>query len=265
MEKLVSFQNGGENLYGMLHVPSGPGTHPAVVLLHGFGGHRSESHFIFTKQARHLAQNGIAALRFDFRGSGESEGDFADMTIECEISDAAAALDFLAAQPEIAPHRLGILGLSLGACVASCLVGRDPRVKALVLWSAPAKLLEIMTKGAADPSRSISPTPQGYDIGGLIVGQGFVQDVLGIQPMEEIKSFSGPALVVHGTRDTDVPAENAHLYMQTLAGEKALLLVEGADHTFSSVPWEQEVISASTAWFLKHLSLPQSHKDTKKT
>jgi len=253
MEKLVSFQNGRQNLYGMLHLPSSAGPHPAVALLHGFTGHRSESHFVFTKQARHLAQNGVAALRFDFRGSGESEGDFADMTIEGEIADAAAALGFLAAQPEIDPKRLGVLGLSLGGCVSACLAGRDPRVKALVLWSAPAKLLEIMTKGAADPSRSISPTPQGYDIGGLIVGQGFVQDVLTIQPTEEIKNFSGPALVVHGTQDVDVPPENAHLYMQTLAGEKALVLVEGADHTFSSVRWEQEVIASSTNWFLKHL------------
>jgi hypothetical protein len=253
VERLIAFQNQGQNLYGMLHLPDSAGPWPAIVMLHGFTGHRSESHFIFTKQARHLARHGIAALRFDFRGSGESEGDFADVTIQGEISDASAALDFLAIQPDIAPSRLGALGLSLGGCVAACLGGRDPRIRALVLWSAPANLLSVMTQEAADPSRSISEHSKGHDIGGLVVGSGFIEDVLSIQPLEEVRRFGGPTHIVHGTQDKTVPPENAHLYFDALSGDKALRLVEGADHTFSSVPWEEEVISASTDWFLKHL------------
>ncbi len=253
MDRLISFQNEEKTLYGMLHLPEGQGPHPAVALLHGFTGHRSESHFIFTKQARHLAGHGVAALRFDFRGSGESEGDFSEMTVEGEISDAAAALDFLSAQPEIDAARLGLLGLSLGGCVAACLSGRDPRVKVLVLWSAPANLRRLLEKGAAEASQPISNIGGGYDIGGLLIGPGLIGDLLSLQPLEEVAGFSGPALVVHGTHDESVALENAHLYMDALSGEKRLLIVEGADHTFSSVRWEQEVIAASTNWFVEHL------------
>lgn len=253
MEKPVVFQNQGQNLYGMLHLPQGTGPHRAVVLLHGFTGHRSESHFIFTKQARHLARHGIAALRFDFRGSGESEGEFADMTIEGEISDAVAALDWLSAQPEIEKARIGILGLSLGGLVAACLAGRDPRVRALVLWAAPSNLAEVLTKGAANAPRPPVPQPSGLDIGGLVVGHAFIREVTAVRPLDEIHRFAGPTLVVHGTADAAVPPDSAREYMHALTGPKSLRMIQGADHTFSSVAWEEEVITASTDWFLKSL------------
>jgi len=253
LERLVSFQNQGQSLYGMFHLPEGAGPWPGVALLHGFTGHRSESHFIFTKQARHLAQHGIAALRFDFRGSGESEGDFCEMTIEGEISDAAAALDFLQKQTEVDPARMGVLGLSLGGCVATCLAERDPRIRALILWSAPADLVHVITQGAANPSRSVAENPKGYDIGGLIVGPGFVQDVMRIRPLEAAQRFAGPVLVVHGTKDATVPPDHAQLCYEAFSGSKALRLVEGADHTYSLASWEEEVIAASTDWFVHHL------------
>jgi len=253
MERLIAFQNQGQNIYGMLHLPQESGPYPAVALLHGFTGHRSESHFIFTKQARHLARHGIAALRFDFRGSGESEGDFADMTIEGEISDAAAALDWLSAQPEIDKARLGVLGLSLGGLVAACLAGRDSRVRALVLWAAPANLAEVLSKGAETAPRPPAPQPKGLDIGGLIVGHEFIRQVMSVRPLDEIRRFTGPTLVVHGTADHSVPPKDAQEYMNALTGPKSLLLVNGADHTFSSVAWEEEVITASTNWFAQHL------------
>ena len=73
-EELIHFTNEDLRLYGMLHRPEGAGPHPAVMILHGFTGQRIEPHRLFVKLARQLVAAGIAALRFDFRGSGESEG-----------------------------------------------------------------------------------------------------------------------------------------------------------------------------------------------
>lgn len=138
MEKPVVLENLGQQMIGMLHLPEVPGPVPAVAIYHGFTGTKIEPHRIFVKMARALNALGIAAVRFDFRGSGDSEGDFADMTVTGEISDAVKILDFLAGLPEVDASRLGILGLSMGGAVAATVAGIDERVKSLTLWSAVA-------------------------------------------------------------------------------------------------------------------------------
>src|SRR6201997_5559743 len=99
VESFIEFRNRtGKRLRGMIHRPakarSRRGT-PAVIFLHGFTGDRMESHWIFVKCARALARVGVASLRFDFYGSGESEGEFREVTLQSEIADARAAIDFL--------------------------------------------------------------------------------------------------------------------------------------------------------------------------
>ena len=137
MEKQIHFTVEGQRLYGMLHLPEGKGPFPALSMYHGFTGQRIEPHRLFVKTARKLAIEGFVVLRFDFRGSGESQGDFRDMTISDEIRDALASLDFLTSQPEVNPNRLGVLGLSMGGFVASHVASQSSRVKALVLSGRP--------------------------------------------------------------------------------------------------------------------------------
>src|SRR5215831_11612603 len=81
---------------------------PGVVFFHGFTGDRMESHWIFVKCARALARHGIASLRFDFYGSGESDGEFSEVTLPGEVSDAETAVSFFRGQRGIAPDALGL-------------------------------------------------------------------------------------------------------------------------------------------------------------
>ncbi len=136
----------GQRIAAMAHIPEGNGPHPAVMMLHGFTGDKVESHYLFVKTARALAQAGFVALRFDFRGSGESEGRFQDVTIPGEIEDALTVLSWLAEQPYVDVDRLGVLGLSMGGCVAAHVAGADPRIKALVLWAAVADPLGLFNE-----------------------------------------------------------------------------------------------------------------------
>ena len=83
MEQFAQFSVDQQRLYGMLHSPDTPAPAtgwPSVVVLHGFTGNRIEGHRNFVLLARKLAARGVACLRFDFRGSGESQGDFSEMT-----------------------------------------------------------------------------------------------------------------------------------------------------------------------------------------
>ena len=104
IERPIVFYNKGQQLNGILHSPTDcDALCPAVVFFHGFTGTKVEPHRIFVKTARELAAIGFYALRFDFRGSGDSEGDFSEMTIGGEISDAIKSIDILAAMQGVDP------------------------------------------------------------------------------------------------------------------------------------------------------------------
>jgi len=93
-EEFVTFLNKGEKIIGALHVPERTPA-SAIIFCHGFTGNRIESRRLFVHAARELCRRGFIALRFDFRGSGESEGLFESMTISEEIGDLTAAVDWL--------------------------------------------------------------------------------------------------------------------------------------------------------------------------
>src|SRR2546425_3695217 len=106
METPIVFDCRGQQIVGMLHLPEGKGRFPAALLLHGFTGTKTEAHRMFVKLARALADHGIASLRFDYRGSGDSAGTFEDMTIRSEVADSIEAIRFLARHRRLNSRRL---------------------------------------------------------------------------------------------------------------------------------------------------------------
>ena len=252
----VTFVNKGAKLLGVVHrpeVPPGAGL-PAVVICHGFTGQKVEPHRIFVKLAEELAAKGYLALRFDFRGSGDSEGDFHKITFEDEVSDAQKAIDYLLAAEPVDPERIGIVGLSLGGAVAACTTGRDPRVKATVLWAAVADLSLLGPERWKDAP--LVPEHDAWDLGGLLVGRRFVETIVKTRPAEEVRNARGPVLILHGDQDQVVTLDHAHRYRQVLteAGKThALQVIPGADHTFNRYAWERQVIEATVGWFSQHL------------
>ncbi len=258
VETAITFQNRGQRLAGMLHAPAQSGRRPALVMLHGFTGSRMESHFLFVKMARRLAAAGYFAMRFDFRGSGESEGAFQEMTIPAEIDDAQTALAWLRRQPGVDPERVALLGLSLGGAVAASVAGEDRRVAALLLWSAVADLQELFHKSAAD--LATIPPPLGrqadgtFDVGGLLLGPDFLATLESVQPLASIERYHGPVLILHGTRDGSVPPGHADRYLAAAGPERtARYWIEGADHTYSAHVWEEEAFQLTLHWLQDYL------------
>ncbi len=102
-ESVVSFRVDGQQVVGTLNVPKAATKPPVVLLLHGFTETRdafpirSVNEGVYARTARLWAERGIASLRIDFRGSGDSDGDFADTTVNGQVRDGLAALDYLQA------------------------------------------------------------------------------------------------------------------------------------------------------------------------
>ena len=128
--------------------PDRPRPLPAVVLLGGFGAQDREGNSVgpgdfhlsfFSTLALTLGEAGVASLRCDDRGTGQSTGDRKAARLETLMGDALAELRALAAEPAIDPARLGLIGHSEGALVASMLARRNNQVRALALLAPPGR------------------------------------------------------------------------------------------------------------------------------
>ncbi len=137
----VAFENGDVTLAGTLTVPEGDGPFPAAVLVSGSGPQdRNEEvfdHKPFLVLADHLTRAGIAVLRYDDRGVGESTGVFGTVTSIDFKDDALAAVRFLKDRPEIDPARIGMIGHSEGGLVAPVAAAESEDVAFLVLMAGP--------------------------------------------------------------------------------------------------------------------------------
>ena len=230
-------------LRGLLHRPEGTDPAPAVLMLHGFTGQHVEQDRLFVQAARVLAGLGFAVLRFDFYGSGDSDGDFEESSVQTELDDAVTALDWISAQPGIDPQRIGVLGLSLGGCVAALLAGQNSHIKALVLWNA-----------VGIPSLHFTDIPQegpdAFVVGGQQVSPQFLNAFHALGIPGTLQHYTGPGLVIRGTADDVVLLPEAEALRAALGARGELFLVEGAGHTFQH-PSQRAIVFEKTANWLR--------------
>ncbi|MCJ7842370.1 alpha/beta hydrolase [Lederbergia sp. NSJ-179] len=241
MQTAVTIDHNGMQLRGMEHIPEGDKL-PAVILFHGFTGNKLEPHRLFLKISRALEEQGFASFRFDFLGSGESDGDFEDMTISKETDEAETIFNYVKTHPKVNEDRIIILGLSMGGLVASLLAGKlQNQVERLILM-APAGTIGI----SIERMREFTPyieSHDAYDHGGNLVGSAFGDDVKTIDVWKRASAYKGKVLLIHGTKDQAVPYEVSNLYIEKCYGDQATLhTIHDGDHTFNSYYWEKEVI-----------------------
>lgn len=271
-ESIVNFENEGLNIIGTLAMPTADEAVPLVLLFHGFKGERDELPIVNTEEAmysrtaRIFAERGVATLRIEFRGSGESEGLWEDTTFTSQISDALVALDFVQTIEGVDPERIGIIGLSQGGLVAASAAGQDARVKSLVLWSAAANPasnftallpMELIQQGLALPDGEALPVtlPWGEETS---MKRGFFEELFTVDPVAAITAYSGPMLVVVGSRDTTVypQPQQGQVFLNYHEGEEALVVLDG-DHVFDVLATGPEVVDQaifnSLAWFMETL------------
>ncbi|MDH3500562.1 MAG: alpha/beta fold hydrolase [Acidimicrobiia bacterium] len=272
VQRDITFENDGGTVVGTMTMPRGARSPvPAVLLLHGFTGTRNElpvlgtDDFMFTRTARVFAENGIASLRIDFRGSGDSDGTFDQTTFTGQITDAFAALDFLDTVRRVDHDRIGVLGFSQGGLVASAVAAADERVASLAYWSPVANPVDtykgifggdVVTAGLKQPVTHIV-LPWGAEID---LQQAFFDDLYRVDPIAEVSEYDGPMQVVVGTRDTLVTPQPYYgeLFIEYHEGPEELVVVDG-DHVFDVLTDAgpavlDEVIAENLDWFLTTLS-----------
>lgn len=123
----------GEELFGMLHLPDQVARPCGLVLCHPFGEEKLWAHRVYVAFAREMARRGIPALRFDYRGNGDSAGEFAASSLSTAVADTQRAIAELASRTGVS--RVVLAGLRFGAIVASQVAEAREDVDALLLWA----------------------------------------------------------------------------------------------------------------------------------
>jgi fermentation-respiration switch protein FrsA (DUF1100 family) len=145
----VSYSSGEIKMAGTLTIPdNGHEMYPAAVLISGSGPQdRNEDTMgpgglklgIFKQIAHVLSENGIAVLRYDDRGTGESGGNFAEASQEDLVQDAQAAVSYLKTREDIFADRIALIGHSEGGIIAPRIAAEDSKIRAIVLLAGTAK------------------------------------------------------------------------------------------------------------------------------
>lgn len=229
IKKYVETVSRGLTLRGFLELPDEAADSkrpPLVILFHGFSGCKSEKHFLLSRLSRELTKAGVAALRFDFGGSAESDGDFRDVTPLTEIADGLQIVKYAKELQEIDTGRVGLLGFSLGGFVAVNVAGTVPRALERLILISPAtathKKMEKMYMETGSCGR-----------GSLLLDRKFFEDGNTIDVMEAASRYTGPVTIIQGTIDTAVTPDTAMRYKNQFPNAQ-LHYVEGAVHAYDS-------------------------------
>ncbi|MCP5049601.1 MAG: alpha/beta hydrolase [bacterium] len=272
----LNFQNEGMNLVCTLTTPKVTNQRPIILILHGFGGDRvgfpveGTGEGYFERLARVLAEQGFSSLRVDFRGSGESDGEYEITTFSGQVSDGVAALDFIQTLGRpVNQGRIGVVGHSQGGLVGSLLSAQDKRVKSLTLWAAPSApshdyegllLVNGMKQGLALPDGgtiTLGLYVEGVYIFDMTLGKQFFVELFTTDPLLPVRDFRRPLMYVSPLRDNIV-------WPQPIVGENFLRSHEGyeklvtvdAGHNFNYLVGPDQLddtIYWTIAWFIKTL------------
>jgi len=252
-ETVVQLPNG---IVGTLAVPESGASGPAVVMLHGFGSSRDEVGGLFAMQAEALAAEGIASLRVDFRGYGESTGDMADTTLEGLVADAAAARSYLAEVDGVDAARIGVIGYSFGAAVAML---EPDEFTSVVVWGQMGDLQgefhEFLGQDFYDKAKAEGVAS--LDLGWRVISlkQEFLDSIARHDLTESFSGYAGPFVTIAG--ESDPASGYFDQYLGLAAGKTEALVIPGADHmlgVFSDEPEiGQQVIDKTTAWLKETL------------
>lgn len=242
VEKVV-FSSGGRRLVGFLHTPREGA--PCVIACHGFYSSKDGRKYI--EVASKFCENGIAVLRFDFSGCGESDGRFEETTLKGRIEDLNSALKFVRCRMD----SVGLLGRSLGGSLAILKAAENRWIRAVVAWSTPANLEEIF-RGMKKIGN------EWFEYHGLKVKTEFLDDLQAYDVIEATRKVQH-LMIIHGSLDEQVSSKHAEDLYENAAEPKMLKIIEGANHRFTDDNHRREAVELSLNWFKRHLQDPTEH------
>ena len=237
VEELV-FEADGFRLRATLHLPESPGP-PVVIGCHGLLSDRHSPKQIAL--ARACSERGLAFLRLDHRGCGQSAGRIEEVTtLAARVDDVHAAIRMIASRPDLDAGRIGLFGSSMGGavCIAAAAAAE---AAALVTFAAPVRSRPLTARplppgAGAEQRRMRSILREEFDLAGRLPRVGRI-------------------LVVHGAADGIVPPAHAQEIYERAREPKRLIIQPGGDHRMSAEAHQREFLAEAAGWFQRLMTL----------
>lgn len=232
---------------------------PAVIMLHGNGSTRHEAGNAYDYTAPEMAKAGIATIRFDYIGNGDSTSDYIDFTYDKGVEDAMKCYDYLATLGCIDMEHVGVMGWSQGGRLALLTAGRHDVFTTVLTWAgAFSQGGEVLAEQYA-----IAKEKGYYEVTydwrePLKQSPAYYECAMNIDYAAEVANIKAPILAIAGSEDNVVLPEVADQIVaaSTVEGSKTLVL-EGADHTFCVFTGDMTVLETLTqetiSWFAETL------------
>jgi fermentation-respiration switch protein FrsA (DUF1100 family) len=229
-----------------------PADAPAVIVVHGFTACRHDHAVLLP--AGMLHRNGFSVLLIDLRDHGDStreDGRFAGGTDE--YRDVLGAWDWLQTEHGIAPTRIGLVGVSLGAATVLLATGREPGVAAV--WE-DSSYADLRTAIDAELTREGYPTFLAF--GGVLAARLISgDDLVSYSPLDAVAMLDGrPLSITHGTADTRLSVEYGHRLEAAARAEGGTVeawYVDGAEHVEAVITDAAEYEQRLVGFFTRSL------------
>ena len=283
---------GGFTLAGTLTLPKGASRSKpvaAIVTITGSGPENRDEDIglpgfhPFRQIADSLGRHGIAVLRMDDRGTGESGGTFKGATSEDFAEDIRAGLAYLRTRPEIRADRLGVLGHSEGAIIAPMVADKEPTLRAIVLLAGIAEpgrsALQFQMKNIVEHNTKLTPEQRDTQIAAIparidtmMAADPWMKFFLTYDPASTMRRVKTPVLILTGSNDKQAVPEQVPLIEAAFkaGGNKDVTakVLPGLNHLFAEdadgfpgnyaklpapIMMKAEVVEMVSDWLAKRL------------
>ncbi|MDY6774235.1 MAG: alpha/beta fold hydrolase [Candidatus Nanohaloarchaea archaeon] len=234
------FDSEGDRLFGILHRPEE--SRGLVLILHGFTGDHIGSNYYFVDLARKLSDSGFSVFRFDYAGSGNSEGVFREQGLDRTVRDAGNALEYLEDVGAVT-RPLSLVGHSKGGSTAILLAG-EREVDSMVMWSTVSSYRDLWTEEEIENvEEEDTLTLYGFRWDAERAFEEFEYDF-----PDRVSDLEIPTLFIHGEKDGSVPPEHSEELYESSSEPKDLLKLENSDHLFSDPGEREKLIERTVDW-----------------
>ncbi len=235
---LTGYEN--KQIVSIIHLPDKK-TSKTVIMCHGSTVDKTLAFTV--KLARKLCKSGANVVRFDFTGSGDSEGEFEDQTFSSQMYDLDKVIEYV---KEKLGEEIIVLGQSYGGFIALAKAAEDSRIKAVISLSTPVDKKKYWPK-----SKQNKINAKGYEIDDWLfkwTKKRMLDELKNSSIVARLSKIKVPILIINQDKDWLVPLEDAETIYEKVKDPKEKFILDGNDHIFADLKQRELLFEKIVKW-----------------